>query len=129
MADLSLPAMNLIHNTKVSTAIQSIINTTISTALPNITVEYPDLHYTLYPSGLVIGISAGDSNADCFVMNINAKSFISMNTSGGISMKGTTVSIQGATGTTAPNPTGKGGFCALPTCLFTGAPHQTETIS
>lgn len=128
-ADVSLPAMNLLHSAKVVAAIQAIINTTIALAPPALTVTYPDLYYTLYPNGLVVGLSAGDSNADCFVMNINAGSFISMNTTGGINIKGTTVSIQGATGLTVPNPSGKGGFCALPNCLFTGAPHQTETIS
>lgn len=129
MADVSLGTMNILHNAKVTAAIQAIINTTVAIPPPAMTVTYPNLHYTLYPNGLVIGISNDATNADCFVMNINAASYIGMNTSGSIYMKGTTVSILGTNGLVVPDPTTKGAFCALKNCLFTGAPHTGATIT
>jgi len=129
LSGISLGAMNLIGNAKVTLAIQTIINAMIAVPPPALTTAYPNLHYTLYPNGLVVGISNDKTNADCFVLNINAGSFMSMNTAGSIHMKGTSVTIQGTTGAILPNPTGKGGFCALPYCLLTGAPHTGDTIA
>ncbi|MFA5759734.1 MAG: hypothetical protein WC942_10320, partial [Clostridia bacterium] len=58
-----------------------------------------------------------------------------IDTTGNTQIKSTgTVNIQGATvtmeGTTnLVSPTGSGPFCALPACLFTGAPHVGSTLS
>lgn len=129
MSGVSLDIMTVSHNAKVTGAIQAIINTMTAIPPPAISVVYPNLHYTLYPNGLVLGVSSDKVNSDCFVMNTNAGSFISMNTSGSIHAKGTSITLQGTTGAIIPDPASKGGFCALPFCLFTGTPHKGDTIT
>ena len=46
---------------------------------------------------------------------------------GTVNIQGATVTMQGTTNLVSP--TGSGPFCALPACLFTGAPHVGSTLS
>ena len=83
-----------------------------------------------------VEIHAGEDKSVILIKNdgsINIKSTNVKVEATNVEVKGSTVNITGGTlktgngGTAAP--TSKGGFCAIPVCPLTGAPHIGDVLS
>jgi hypothetical protein len=57
---------------------------------------------------------------------INTTGNTKVESTGNVEIKGATVKIDGTSNIASGQP---GGFCSLPSCLFTGAPHTSNTLN
>jgi len=103
---------------------------------------YPDVKYIYLKNGICIAVSSNASNPEITIYHPSASMFVDK--SGNINIKNANGDeiIMNATGIEVKAPTkvikiagipgapnGLGGFCGILNCLFTGAPHTTDTVT